>query len=146
MFKNIFKNKTRLVFLIITMYLLIFPVIGMIMAGNYQMENIDHLDNKLINIPNDKDSAQLILSNELNYRIFDPELNEYLSNLKLNKKLQNSIDLIILFQNGISAKDRVNLLNSVFDNYEIKKNYDIISGMHISIYAEQLIEKYDDIF
>ncbi|TFF88701.1 MAG: hypothetical protein EU548_08530, partial [Promethearchaeota archaeon] len=143
MFKNIFKNKTRLVFLIITFYLLIFPVIGMIFAGNYQIENIDHLDNKLINIPNDKDSTQLTLFNEVNYKIFDPELNEYLSNLKLNKELQNFIDLIVLFQNGISEKDRVNLLNSVFDNYEIKKNYDIISGMHISIYAEQLIEKYD---
>ena len=109
MFKNIFKNKTRLVFLIITLYLLIFPVIGMIMAGNYQMENIDHLDNKLINIPNDKDSAQLILSNELNYRIFDPELNEYISNLKLNEQLQTLVDLIIVFQEKISAEERINL-------------------------------------
>ena len=49
--------------------------------------------------------------------------------------------VIILFKEGISKSTRVELINSIFDNFEIIYNYDIIPGIYLKCDTEELINE-----
>jgi hypothetical protein len=77
---------------------------------------------------------------EFMYSKFDKELTNYLTNLTFNQNTNlERIKIVVQFEDSISKKERVEILDSVFNNYEFVRNYDIISGTYIKINPNQLI-------
>jgi len=77
---------------------------------------------------------------EAKYAKFDLYLNQYLANLTLNKnKNLENIQITILFEDFVNKKERLEILDSIFDDYKFIRNYDIISGTYIKINPIQLI-------
>ncbi|MFX1601427.1 MAG: S8 family serine peptidase, partial [Promethearchaeota archaeon] len=71
---------------------------------------------------------------------FDNELNEFLTNLTIfQKENPRSIKVVVLFENSVSKEGRIEILDSVFDEYKLVNNYDIIPGTYLKINPNQLI-------
>ena len=74
------------------------------------------------------------------YSKFDNDLNEYLTNLTLNQNENlEYIQIIVLFEDFVSKEERIEILDSIFDDYKFVRNYDIIPGTYIKINPSQLI-------
>ncbi|MEJ2252706.1 MAG: hypothetical protein P8Y97_23995, partial [Candidatus Lokiarchaeota archaeon] len=124
MFKNKFNKKSLLVLIVLTVYLLVFPVVGIVLSGgttnNYNSVGIKSVNNLTVQTPDQSENNQLMVSDGLNYNLFDPELNSYLGNLSVSNDLQTQVNVIVMFKEGISQSERINILNSIFDNYDLK--------------------------
>ncbi|MFX1241237.1 MAG: S8 family serine peptidase [Promethearchaeota archaeon] len=80
------------------------------------------------------------------YAKFDTSLNEYLVNLTLDKtELYKRIQVVVLFEDGISKEERMKIIDSTFDDYKFVRHYDIIPGTYIKINSKQLIDNYQKI-
>ena len=71
---------------------------------------------------------------------FDDLLKEYLLNQTLDQT-RNSADtkIIVIFEDYISKENRITVLDSIFEDYKILSNYDIIPGVYLRIESNQLI-------
>ncbi|MFX1410515.1 MAG: S8 family serine peptidase [Promethearchaeota archaeon] len=78
------------------------------------------------------------------FSIFDNSLKNYLQNFYLKKQNDlQKVKVIIHFEDKISKDERLNIIDSIFNYYEIINNYDIISAIYLKLNAYELIEKED---
>ncbi|MFW9822805.1 MAG: S8 family serine peptidase [Candidatus Thorarchaeota archaeon] len=78
------------------------------------------------------------LSNNLN-SVFDNELRESLLKLGENSLIEeDNSKIILLFEDGISKEFRNELIQSVFQEYVIIDNYDLIPGIYIKVSSAEL--------
>ncbi|MFX1363701.1 MAG: S8 family serine peptidase [Promethearchaeota archaeon] len=147
------KNKTKIIIIIIIIInYFIVPFIGIQLANsipNNQNKNtaidINSLKSSIKTISNSKNVNQESFSSHQNPK-FDSELNKLLTNLiKRPQSIHKDIDVIISFDESLSKEERITILDSVFDNYELKNNYDLISAVHVKINPDQLIIKKNEI-
>jgi subtilisin family serine protease len=147
MFSNKSNKKSLLLFTIFTVYLLIVPIIGIIFAGDlsrtYNKGQLSELDNFLLKSTKQKKNTQASISYRLDYDIFDMELNSLLSDLQDSNEIDAYIDIIAMFKERVTQSERKDILNSIFTEYSIKKNYQLISGVYLSLSAKELISNID---
>ncbi len=141
------KNKINLIILtIILVSYFGIPFIGiqLVNSNSYNQNqeatiDIDSLNSSFETQINSNDINQERYSTFQSSK-FDKNLNEFCANLIKNTESNSKdIDVIISFEESLSKEERINILDSVFDNYELKNNYDIISGTHVKINPNQLI-------
>ncbi|MEJ2294429.1 MAG: S8 family serine peptidase [Candidatus Lokiarchaeota archaeon] len=74
--------------------------------------------------------------------IFDSLLNDFLLNYSLQPpSIEEKVNIIILFENGVLRSKRISIIDDIFNKYEIINNYDIIPGVYLSCYPSELISK-----
>ncbi|NVM36978.1 MAG: S8 family serine peptidase [Candidatus Lokiarchaeota archaeon] len=145
------KLKKKINFIILTIILVsyfVIPFIGiqLVNSDSYNQNqksilNLESLTSSLETHVNSNDINQEISSNFQSSK-FDENLNKFLTNLNKNPESNpKDINVIISFEESLPKEERIDILDSVFDNYELKKNYDIISSTHIIINPNQLIKK-----
>ncbi|MCK4686706.1 MAG: S8 family serine peptidase, partial [Candidatus Lokiarchaeota archaeon] len=146
-----FKNKN--IFLIIIFVFIgfqFFPLIGLGYYG-YESPNLNQIDDfDLRSSPSsqlrDNDLENFNSESYINdgFSIFDNSLKNFLQNFYLQK--QNSpikVKIIIHFDDKISKDERLEIIDSIFNNYEIINNYNIISAIYLKLNVYELIEKED---
>ncbi|MFX1455187.1 MAG: S8 family serine peptidase [Promethearchaeota archaeon] len=116
------KSQKNIVFLIIftafTLFQLI-PVLGL--GENKTVYQSDSLSNNLKSV-------------------FDDELRGSLLKLEKNSLIEGDYSrVIILFEDGISKEYRIELIESMFMDYVIIDNYDLIPGTYIKVSSLELI-------
>jgi len=145
------KSRRNKIVLFLTIAFISFQFIPLLGLGAFS-DNIlssnqeNGVDPKLINskIPTQNDLGKIpsdsIPINELT--VFDDDLRQFLSDLLLNQQT-NSRDLrvILLFEENISKEKRIQIINSVFDDYQILGNYEVISGTYLKIKSDELLSK-----
>ncbi|MFX1489167.1 MAG: hypothetical protein ACFFBI_08470, partial [Promethearchaeota archaeon] len=105
--------------------------LNQIKLSNSDILNLDTSNN----VNQDGGSSDSILVNDIS--VFDDNLRNVLSDLQANQKSsQKDIKVIILFEETTSKETRVQIINSVFNDYRILGNYDIISGIYIKVRAD----------
>ncbi len=73
---------------------------------------------------------------------FDRYLKEYLANITLVQDNNlKEISIIIHFENSIHKEERINILDSIFYDYDLITNYDIIAGTYLKINPYLLIKE-----
>ena len=146
-----FKNKN--IFLIIIFVFIgfqFFPLIGLGYFG-YESPNLNQIDDfDLRSSPSsqlrDNDLENFNSKSYINdgFSIFDDSLKEFLVNLsQQEQKTPKKVKIIIHFNDKISKEERVEIISSIFNEYEIISNYDIIPGAYIKLNPNQLIKKKD---
>ncbi|TKJ23935.1 MAG: hypothetical protein CEE43_01870 [Promethearchaeota archaeon Loki_b32] len=147
------RSRNRISFLILlTIFFsyFIIPFIGTrLNSSNLNDQNINNeIDLKSLSsslssgINSDKNN----LENYSSYQIskYGTTLNKFLSNITLNHDSnQKEVKVIVVFDKSLSKKEHVVLLDSIFDNYNLISNYDIIPGAYIKLNPNQLITKKD---
>ena len=149
------KSKTKfkpLIFLIILINLLSIPVFGLTYFGsnNYGLNSYEKINTEQLNslITYKKDLRDLDSNFELDGKnsIFDEKLKEYLSGTNsFEKKIPADLKIIILFKSKTTKQERVAIVDSIFDEYELLANYEIISGIFLKINPNHLISKKDSL-
>jgi len=97
------------------------------------------LQSLLASIYSSRDSSNPDLKINAKNSIFDTDLTQLLSNSS-NSKSQK-VKIIMLFKENVEKDNRLDIINSVFEEFEILGNYDIISGTYLSISLEELAAK-----
>ncbi len=144
-----FKNKN--IFLIIIFVFIgfqFFPIIGLGYFG-YESPNLNQIDDfDLRSSPSsqlrDNDLENFNSKSYINdgFSIFDDSLKEFLVNLsQQEQKTPKKVKIIIHFNDKISKEERVEIISSIFNEYEIISNYDIISALYLKVDVYELVEK-----
>ena len=75
--------------------------------------------------------------------IFGPLLNDFLLNYSVQSpSTEEKVNVIILFEDGVLRSERINIIDNIFNNYEIINNYNIIPGVYLSCDPSELISKH----
>ena len=149
------KLKRKSNFIIISLIFIsyfVVPFSGILL--NYSNNN-NQLKTELIpkeslskSLNSESNSKYLNFENQskLKYAKFDTSLNKYLVNLTIDKiEMYKRIQVVVLFEDDISKEERMNIIDSTFNDYKFVKNYDIIPGTYIKINPKQLIDNYQKI-
>ncbi|MCK4285116.1 MAG: S8 family serine peptidase [Candidatus Lokiarchaeota archaeon] len=147
------KSRKNIFFLIIIAVLIsfqFFPLLGLgeINTNNFLTDqlNVTKLDYSNFVLPNEVDlslSESESLSDNIK-SVFDDNLRSSLLNLEgPSQGDQNYMKVIIHFEEGINKPKRIEIINSLFEDYKIISNYDIISGTYITISPAELLIKQD---
>ena len=138
-------------FIIFTSYFVL-PFLGQGFKNHFNnnLNQKETLDLKNVFFPLNKPKSSYnynpITGSGIKPSIFDKLLNEYLSNITLFEKTNlQDIKAIILFENEISKQERINIIDSVFKDYKILSNFDIIPGTSLQINPSQLISSQGDL-
>ncbi|MFX1377753.1 MAG: S8 family serine peptidase [Promethearchaeota archaeon] len=138
------KSNVLIVTLIFISYFVIpFTGIQLNYSSNYKQKetdtiNIESLPSSLTS-ESSRNYFNLKINSKSDYSKFDNDLNEYLTNLALyqNRNLKK-IQIVILFEDFVSKEQRIEILDSIFDDFKLVKNYDIIPAIYIKIKPNQL--------
>jgi len=139
-------NLITLIIIIVSYFVIPFIGIQLGNSDSYNLNqeskiNLDSLTSSFETQINSNDISQESSSSFQSSK-FDKNLNEFCANLiKSPESNSKDINVIISFEESLSKEERINILDSVFDNYELRKNYEIISGTYIKINPNQLIIK-----
>ena len=72
--------------------------------------------------------------------IYDDNLNEFLFDLSLTQQeIPDDIKIIIEFGEDVNKRERIDLIDFVFEDYEIISNYDIISATYLKLNPLELL-------
>ena len=147
--KNFRLNKQVLILCYIMVCMLLIPIMASGSSNKSNLENYEkfyispELQSILAPLYPSSDSLNPDLNNfNDNFddnSIFDTDLSQLISN-KSNIKSQK-VKIIMIFNENIEKDDRINIINSVFEEFEILANYDIISGTYLSLSVEELAKK-----
>lgn len=106
-----------------------------------QTLSIENLDLSALSFLSSRRSGQQLLDFKAS-SIFDMDLNEYYSSEDFTTNtFDEDIELIIMFDEGVSKVQRITILNTVLDDYSLIYNYEIISAVAIKCDAKQILEK-----
>jgi serine protease AprX len=139
-----FKKRATILFLLILASQIFLPGV-IISLKDLNSKNFNDLNksDSILNSNNLFTQEQPIIDNPNNDNpsIYNSNLDNY-----LNEKLQSSnkkekITVIINFIEPLAKKERLTIIDSLFNDYEIIYNYDIISGTFLKINSLELIEK-----
>ncbi|UCC21136.1 MAG: S8 family serine peptidase, partial [Promethearchaeota archaeon] len=142
------KKSNVLIATLIFISLFVIPFIGIKL--NYsnvynQMEKDTIQPNSLpSSIMSQSSLSNLLIEedSELKLSKFEKELSIFLDNLSLSY-IENLdyVKIIILFKDSVQKVERIEILESILDDYEIISNYDIIPGIYIKVNPVELINK-----
>jgi len=140
------KKSNLLTVIVIFLSFFVVPVIGIQLKYSNAYDQVQKQPIKLGFLPSSLSSQTnmdtIDFESQSEYKIskFDSELNEFLtSRTSFQGENPEFIKIIILFEDSASKENRVEILDSIFDDYEIIYNYDIIPGIYLKIYPNQLI-------
>ncbi|MFO7794566.1 MAG: S8 family serine peptidase [Promethearchaeati archaeon] len=109
----------------------------MINSTTSNQQNLD-LSNINFDLYGQNPQHSLILNKN---SLFGTELKDYLNSLDINKITEdNKIKLIFQFEEGVSKNQRINIIDSLFENYKIINNLDIVSALYCEVNIIELIE------
>ena len=143
--KNFRPNKQTLILCYILVCMLLVPIMASGSGNNSNLEDHEkfyispELQSFLASIYPEDNQVNPDLNSIADNSIFDTDLNHlvsYSSNLK-----SQTVKIIILFKENIEKEQRINIIDSVFEEFEILGNYDIISGTYLSLSVEELVSK-----
>jgi subtilisin family serine protease len=147
--KSKLENKS-LLFLIIVISLFLVPLFAL---NSIRVTNTKSNKNEIITI---NQLSPLFSNNNKNYNeylntrltgtgsILDVQLKEFLLNTSsLDESNISDLKVIVLFEAITSKKERVGIIKSIFEEYDILANYDIIPGLYLRINPNQLLNKLD---
>ena len=94
------------------------------------------------NNPAKSDKNQLTVDRKTS--LFGVELESYLMELNAkSEKISGKIKLIIMFKDQTGKEVRLDYLESIFNNYKVIYNYDVIAGVYLEVDLYELLENYD---
>ncbi len=142
-------NKNFLYFSIFISSFIITPILGLWFTssfnGSISAQNLTIDKNSLLFLEQDKNKINSINTENYDirkYSVYDNELAKFLNDLQISQpSTSEQVKIIISFDNDIKKSDRINLINSVLENYQIIYNYDIISSVYLRCDVNELIEK-----
>ncbi|MHA1624339.1 MAG: hypothetical protein ACTSWH_04340, partial [Promethearchaeota archaeon] len=147
--KNFRLNKQALILCYIMACMLLIPIMASGSSDNSDLENNEkyYINPELNSILTSIYSVDDLVNPGLNIiddqfdenSIFDTDLRQLLSNIS-NSKSQK-VKIIVIFKEDIDKDHRINIIKSVFEEYEILGNYDIISGTYLRLSVEELAKK-----
>ncbi len=146
--RKIKKSITLLIPAIIFVTYFIIPFIGIQLNSsdpyNPNSNNTIKMDLSPTSFSTQISSNDIVLEDysEKENSKYDTYLEEFLLNITL-AKISNpkEIKIIVHFEESIPKEERVDILDSVFNDYNLVTNYDIISAIYLKINPNQLIEK-----
>ncbi len=139
-----YYNSFILLILLITFFLIPFLGLANLSPINHDLNpneeiNVDQISSLFTNKIN-SDNLDLNIHVENEGSVFDEKLKEYLSGTKsFDKMTQANIKVIILFQSDTTKQERVSIIDSIIEDYEILANYDIIPAIYLKLNPNQLI-------
>jgi subtilisin family serine protease len=144
------KNIFFLIIIIVFISFQFFPLLGLgEINTNYSLPNQSKINKVGISnlvLPNEVDlshSGSDSLSDNL-ISVFDDNLRNFLLNFEVSSQSdQNHLKVILLFEEDVNKAKRIEIINSMFEDYKIISNYDIISGTYIKISPAELLIKQD---
>jgi len=143
--KNFRINKQALILCYIIVCMLLIPIMASGSSNKSNLENNEkfyinpELQSILTSVYSSSDSLNPDLNIKAENSIFDADLYQLLSNSSKSKS--QKVKIIIIFKENIGKDHRISIINSVFEEFEILGNYDIISGTYLSLSVEELAKK-----
>ncbi|MHA1149979.1 MAG: S8 family peptidase [Promethearchaeota archaeon] len=131
-------------------YLIFLTIIGgsftnafLLFYGNFHLSvetvSVEHNSNKVpLNFGCLRDAEHSAISNN----IYDTYLKEELNKLVLDQSCtdKDKIKVIIMFEDNESKENRINIIDSIFNEYTVLWNYDIIPGVFMQLSPNELID------
>jgi subtilisin family serine protease len=108
--------------------------------------NVNKVDYSNLVLPHEADLSRSGSNSPLNNRksVFDENLRTSLLNLEEpSYSDHNYVKIILQFEEDVNKAKRIEIINSLFEDYKIISNYNIISGTYITISLTELIKKQD---
>jgi len=143
--RNFFILIFLLVNLFLTQFLVFRPNYGFVGVQDQSSQNmyinLNESNSNELDIEND---SKISIEKIKNFQdsIFDNSLKSLLENLNFsNNNSSKYINAIFLFEKGINKKERKNLIDSIFENYEILRNFEIIPGIYLKCDLSELSQK-----
>jgi hypothetical protein len=146
--KPLFRANSMLILIVVSQF--IFPLIGISIANSKQsnLQNLD-LSNVNFNEYGIKSHESLVRNKKYDSErsIFGKHLYEYLNPSSPEKlTTDESVEVIIRFNKKIPKEKRIEIIQSLFDKYQIFMNYDIIPGVYCKLNSFELLEIENSIF
>jgi len=146
--KNFWRRISYLLITVLVINAIINPVLGTGTVRNINHNNLQELELDFSGLSytssdqaNDEKADSLLPFNK-QYTLFDDLLIKELNFIESSQPHDTTfIKIIILFKDGISKSERIELIDSVFDEYEIINNYNIIPGVYIKCDPKELVAK-----
>ena len=138
------SSKNILIFIILAIFMSfqLLPLLGL----GVDQSNINKVDYSDLTLPNELDFSlpgSDSLSDNLK-SVFDDNLKKSLLNLeKSSYSDQNYMKVILLFEEDVNQAKRIEIITSVFEDYKLISNYDLISGTYITVSPVELLIKQD---
>jgi len=146
--KNFWRKINYLLITVLIINAIINPVLGIGTVRNINHNNIQKLELDFSGLSytssdqaNNERYDSILPFNKQN-SLFDDLLIKELNFIKSSQQSDATlIKIIILFKKGISKSGRIKLIDSVFDEYKIINNYNIIPGVYIKCDPKELVAK-----
>jgi len=143
--RNLKKKITILIlFLNLSLYIFI-PFSGKLyIPDNKNNKNLsDNISGFIQNVNIQENSKDILIpKNNDKDSIYGVYLREELTKLKCsNYDSTARIKIIIMFPENISKEQRISIIDSLFNDYEIINNYNIIPGVYLKVNPYELINK-----
>ncbi|MHA1671184.1 MAG: S8 family serine peptidase [Promethearchaeota archaeon] len=152
--KNFRPNKQVLILCYIIACMLIIPIMASGSNDALNLENHEkiHINPELISVLTSISSVDDVMNPDFGISdgnldensIFDTDLRQLLSDCSTLKP--QKVKIIIIFEENIEKDHRIDIINSVFEEFEILGNYDIISGTYLSLSVEELAKSESNLF
>ncbi|MFW9936223.1 MAG: S8 family serine peptidase [Candidatus Thorarchaeota archaeon] len=146
--KKFAKKDNLLILGYIIIFSLIIPNISYSFILNDKLGINQNLDYKINSefltslSESDNDDFQTSLQNNVLKQIYDQPLYDFLNTLSLSKEKQNEkIKIIVLFDDSVEREGRLNIIDSIFEDYQITSNYNVIPGISMLCNSQELLEK-----
>ncbi|MHA1987182.1 MAG: S8 family serine peptidase [Promethearchaeota archaeon] len=147
------RSRKNILFLIIITALITFQFFPLLGLGEVytkvplaSQSNITKVDYSNIILPNELElgrSESDSLSDNLK-SVFDDSLRRSLLDYSVSSQSdQEYMKVILEFEKDITKATRIEIIDSLFEDYKIISNYNIISGTYISISPVELLAKQD---
>ncbi|MBD3214875.1 MAG: S8 family serine peptidase [Candidatus Lokiarchaeota archaeon] len=146
--KSLFRANSLLILVVVSQF--IFPLIGISIANSKQsnLQNLD-LSNIDFNEYGIQSHESLVRNKKYNSElsIFGKHLYEQLYPSGSDKlATDESVEVIVRFKKKIPKEKRIEIIESLFNQYEILRNYDIIPGVYCKLSTFELLKNEKSIF
>jgi hypothetical protein len=146
--KNFWRKANFLLINILIINAVVSPVLGSGVILNTNRCDLHHLElgfNELSVTNSDQvtnEKYNSIISLNRKDALFDDLLIKELNFIESSQQCDVTlIKIIIIFKNEISKSERIKLIDSVFDEYEIINNYNIIPGVYMECNPKELVSR-----
>ena len=133
--KNLWSKFKFIIIGVLIFNSLISPILGTSMFMNTNHSGFRDINLNVDNLPfinteqgNNINSDSMLLSNEQDSIFGDLLINSFNS---YQASDNNEMKIIMLFTEGTSKSERINLIDSILDEYKIIDNYDIIPAVYL---------------
>ena len=146
--KNFWRKINYLLITVLIINAVVNPVLGIGILRNINHNNLQNLEldfSGLSYFSSDQvinEKYDSIFPFNTQNALFDDLLIKELNFIESSQQHDTAlIKIIILFKDGISKSERIKLIDSVFDEFEIINNYNIIPGVYMKCDPKELVAK-----